>query len=47
MKSIRIEVDEKSYNHILFLLKSLKIKELRIIEEDNKKTKEELYQRRN
>lgn len=39
MKSIRIEVDEKSYNHILFLLKSLKIKGLRIIEEDNKKKK--------
>lgn len=37
MKSLRIEVDEKSYKHILFLLKNLKIKGLRIIEEDTTK----------
>lgn len=43
MKSLKIEVDEKSYKHIIFLLKNLKIKGLRIIEEDTTKKRTNNY----
>ncbi|MCX8123668.1 MAG: hypothetical protein N3F66_05830 [Spirochaetes bacterium] len=37
MKNIRIEIDDRNYEHILFLLRNLKIRGLKVIEEDKNK----------
>jgi hypothetical protein len=39
MKNIRIKIDDRNYEHVLFLLKNLKIKGLKVIEEDKNKMK--------
>lgn len=48
MKSVTLQMDDSIYNHIMFLLKNLKINGLQIVEQKNEKqvvpTQKELLQ---